>query len=451
MSVWSIIVAIIMLGLLVTIHELGHFWVARLLKIKAYEVSIFVGPKLVDWRKNDVEYSIRALPFGAYVRFTDFDENGNVVESDDPALLVNQPRWKRLIVALAGPFMNLLLGVLIFCVLFSVVGFATLEIGAVRPESQLEEALIREDVPFEFGDTILEVNGHRVLTAYDYMYETDRGALQSDPVVLTMRSHSTGDIYEIELVPVITERPMIGIVHYPDVDNKYNGWEVAEVSPSQNNGDPILEVGDYLTHVDGVSVADEDFNEHMDNLTSGDTMTLTYVRNGVVYEEECVKTMIAWANDRGPVLYSYRVTDLESFAKAIRTACSMPYTIINLSIKSISEVFRGQEEVYNMVSGPIGMTSVVSEYVDDVDDSFYEKTVNIVQMAGIISIGLMFTNLLPIPGLDGNQLILIIVEMIMGRKLSKKSENAINAVGFVLLIALVIFAFASDIIRIILE
>ena len=79
MSIWSIIVAIIMLGLLVTVHELGHFWVARLLKIKAYEVAFFIGPKLIDWRKNDVEYSIRAIPFGAYVRFTDFDEKGEVI------------------------------------------------------------------------------------------------------------------------------------------------------------------------------------------------------------------------------------------------------------------------------------------------------------------------------------------------------------------------------------
>ena len=74
MSAWSIIIAILILGVLVTVHELGHFWVARLLKIKAYEVAIFVGPKLVDWRKNDVEYSIRAIPFGAYVRFNDLTQ-----------------------------------------------------------------------------------------------------------------------------------------------------------------------------------------------------------------------------------------------------------------------------------------------------------------------------------------------------------------------------------------
>ena len=72
----------------------------------------------------------------------------------------------------------------------------------------------------------------------------------------------------------------------------------------------------------------------------------------------------------------------------------------------------------------------------------------LIVICGIISIGLTFTNLLPIPGLDGVQIILIVVEMVIGRRLSKKAENVINVVGFFLLIALVIFAFASDIIRI---
>ena len=87
----SIFIVIIMLGLLVTVHELGHFWVAKLLGIKAYEVSIFVGPQLFHWKgKDGVEYSIRAIPIGAYVRFTDIDEEGNVIESDDPDLLIKR-------------------------------------------------------------------------------------------------------------------------------------------------------------------------------------------------------------------------------------------------------------------------------------------------------------------------------------------------------------------------
>ena len=451
MSIWSIIVAIIMLGLLVTVHELGHFWVARLLKIKAYEVAIFVGPKLIDWRKNDVEYSIRAIPFGAYVRFTDFDENGEVIVSDDPNLLINSPRWKRLLVSLAGPFMNFMLGVVIFSVLFSLTDYATLEVGGIRPGSQLAEVVINETAPFDIGDEVLKVNGNRVMTAYDYLYEVDQGISKTETCVLTMRSHITGDIYEMELVPQIEQRPMIGITSYPEIDERYNGWEVMEVSESQNNGDPILEIGDYLVAVDGKSVADEDFVDYLNNLTEGDTMRLTYVRNGVEYEEDCIKTLMTYANDRGLMLYSYEVTDFSTFLGALKAACLMPYTVVNVSIKSIGDVFEGHEEVYNMVSGPIGMTAVVSDVVDDVDDSYMEKFVTVVQMAGIISIGLVLTNMLPIPGLDGVQVILIVVEMIMGHPMSKKAENVINVAGFVLLICLALFAFASDIIRIILE
>ena len=118
-----------MLGVLATLHELGHYWVARLLKIKVYEVSIFVGPKLLRWKHKDVDFSLRLIPVGAYVRFTEIDEEGNAVESKDPDLLVNQPRIKRLIVALAGPAMNLLLGMLIFVIMFWFTGFTSTDIA----------------------------------------------------------------------------------------------------------------------------------------------------------------------------------------------------------------------------------------------------------------------------------------------------------------------------------
>jgi len=450
-SFWSILVVLLMLGVLVTIHELGHFWAACLLKIKAFEVSIFVGPSLINWKRKGVEYSIRALPFGAYVRFTDIDENGNAVVSDDPDLLVNSPRWKRLLVALAGPFMNMLLGVIIFTILFCIIGFTSLNIGLVRPGSQLETTLTTTETEFELGDTIVKVNGNRVFTYLDYYYEIENGVSGLDEVTLTMKSSSTGELYDLTLTPATDTKPMLGISHYDTTDNKYNGWEVIEVYDTQNNGDPVLKIGDYLTEVNGKSVADEDFNEYFSSLDEGDTMILTYIRNGVEYEEECVMTMITYTNERGIVLYSYDVNSVSTFLGAFKTAALMPITVVNVSVKSIGDVFEGEEEVYNMVSGPVGVTSVVSEVVDDVDDSAAVKALNVLQLAGIISIGLMFTNMLPIPGLDGIQVILIVVEMIIGHPLSRRSENVINVVGFVMLICLVLFALASDIIRIILE
>ncbi len=447
MSVWSVLVALLMLGVLVTVHELGHFWAARLLKIKVYELSIFVGPKLLNWKRKGIEYSIRALPFGAFVRFTELGEDGKVKNPNDPNILINQHRWKRLLVALAGPVMNLILGVLLFAAVFTLTGFSTLEVDRSVAGSQLEEVTGR----FQYGDEIIRVNGDRVLTAYDYMYEEDKGVCPADPMILTMRSHSTGEIYEIELIPEIEERAMIGISHSVEIDPVYNGWEIYEVSEYQNNGDPVLEAGDYLTAVNGVSVTEDIINDYLENLDDGGTMRLTYIRNGVEYEEDCIRTVMVYTNPRGPLFRTCRVTDFPTFIRTVKTACLMPYTIINVSIRSIGDVFEGEEKVYNMVSGPVGLTTVVSETVDDADDSVDEKVVSLFQMAALLSIGLMITNFLPLPGLDGNQLVLIIVEMALGHKLTKKRESVINTVGFVMLVCLMVFALASDILRIILD
>ena len=425
MNVWSIVVVIIMLGVLVTIHELGHFWVASLLKIKAFEVSIFVGPKLLHWRHKDCDFSIRCIPFGAYVRFTDIDE--------------------RLLVALAGPFMNVVLGVLIFAVLFWVTGFTSLDIGTTPRGSQLSSQ------EYTVGDHIVAVNGQPVYTYLDFYFAVDNEVRKIDPMTVTLKSAETGKKYDVTLTPETKSRPMLGITTYQTTDNKYKGWEILNVDEKQNNGKPVLKIGDYLVAVDDKPVADEDFLEFLDTRNEGDTMKLTFVRNGVTMEKDCIKTMITYANDRGLRILSYNVDSPARALRAFGYAAKMPMAVVILSYKSISNVFEGKEEVYNMVSGPVGVTTVVNDVVGDVDDNVGDKIYMLIVISGIISIGLTFTNLLPIPGLDGVQIILIIVEMVIGRRLSKKAEGVINVVGFFLLIALVLFAFASDIIRIFVE
>ncbi|MCQ2515989.1 MAG: RIP metalloprotease RseP [Saccharofermentans sp.] len=448
---WSIVFIIIILGVLCTVHELGHYLVARSLGIKAYEVSIFVGPSLVNWRHNGVDYEIRSIPIGAYVRFTDVDEEGNPVSSDDPSELVNSPRWKRLLVALAGPFMNLVLGFILFVCLYSFTGYGSLDIADAMYDSQFYNVLMEENQEVMTSDTLVAINGKRVFSYLEYSYEMYEGISSIDEVVLTIKSQSTGELYDLTLTPEISTRPMLGITHYPEVNEKYNGWEVIEVNESQNNGHPVLQVGDYLTHVNGISVASEEFEEFFYSMNEGDAMELTYIRNGVEYTSPCVKTMITYANQRGVIFYSYRVTDFKTFIGAVKTAAVMPISIIRLSVSVIQDAFEGQVEAYNVVSGPVGMTSAVVEVVDDVDTSKADKAITVLTLAAFISVGLVFTNMLPIPGLDGIQLILIIIEMIIGHSISKKTENIINGIGFCILIALVIFAFTSDIIRIILE
>ncbi|HPQ31691.1 MAG TPA: RIP metalloprotease RseP [Saccharofermentans sp.] len=442
-SFWSILVVVLMLGILVTVHELGHLWAALLLRIKAFEVSIFVGPKLIAWKsKSGIDFSLRAIPMGAYVRFSEFDEEGKVIESEDSALLINQPRWKRLLVALAGPIMNVLLGVIIMMVMFCTFGFATTNIYKAYEGTQLYECDYNE------GDSIVAINGERVFSYLDIQYELGNGQSQHDNMVVTLKDNETNEQYDITLTPEFTTKLLIGFSHYDDTDNKYNGWEIISVEENQNDGDPFLEIGDYIVAIDGIPVTDPEVVERLNSTGEGSSVLIEYVRNGVTYEQESVRSMMTYSNDRGISLEAGKVKSFGSFFEALKTAISMPLSIFNISFRSIGDVFEGHEEVYNMVSGPVGITTAVSDVVDNVDHSVMSKLKNILFLSSIISIALCFSNLLPIPGLDGIQIVMIVVEMIIGRPVSDNVEKLLTAVGFIVLIGLMIFAFASDIIRI---
>ena len=440
----SIIIVILMLGVLASLHELGHFWVARLLKIKVYEVSLFVGPKLIRWKHKGVDFSIRLFPLGAYVRFNEVDEEGYVKQSNAPELLVNQPRYKRLIVSLAGPLMNMILGVLIFAGIFCFTGYVGLNIG--NPVDGAQTAAV--STGYTVGDKIEKVNGHKVFSSYDLMFELDSDDNTKD-MVLTLRSKDTGKTYDITLSPVIRKRPMLLItVESMAEDSEHEGWLVHGVEPEQNGGNPILKEGDYVTHVDGVYVEDEKFDEYMYSLT-GDEVTVTYIRDGVTYNEPLKPEFVDVATPRGIVLTQNNVHSAADVPGAFGYAAKMPLTIAVLTIRGTKEIIAGKVKAYNLVSGPIGITTMVNEVVQDERDTLADKVYMLVMLSAIISIAIAYSNLLPIPGLDGIQIILIAVEMIIGRKLSEKAEGILTIVGFVLIILLLIFAFVSDILRII--
>ena len=440
----SIIVVLIMLGVLATLHELGHFWVARLLKIKVFEVSIFVGPKLITWQHKDVKFSIRMIPIGAYVRFSEIDEEGYVVKSDDPDLLINQPRFKRLIVSLAGPVMNLLLGFMIFFAMFWATGFVSTDIGMPIEGTQTYEVASE----YTAGDKITKINGNRVYSSYDLYFELD----SVDPasvMTVTLKSKETHKSYDIELTPVVRNRAMLLItVESTNTENEYKGWHVYSVEEEQNNYNPVLQAGDYVTHINGISVADEGFDDFIYNVTD-EILTVTYVRDGKTADVEIAPKYVETATSRGIVLASYKIDSPAHFFYALGYAAKMPATIGNITVRGIKDIIAGREKAYNLVSGPIGITTMVNDVVKDEQDTVGDKIYVLIMLSAVISIALAFSNLLPIPGLDGIQIIFIVVEMVIGHKLSEKAESRLTIVGFVMIILLLILAFISDILRII--
>ncbi len=146
-------VAIIVFGLLVLIHELGHFTVAKLVDIKIHEFAIGMGPKLLQTKKGETTYSIRALPLGGYVKMEGEDE-----ESDDLRSFNNKPVWARIAVIFAGPFMNFILAIGLFSIIFYFIGTPTTKISEVIPQSPAQH------VGIQSGDIIHSINGEKMDT-----------------------------------------------------------------------------------------------------------------------------------------------------------------------------------------------------------------------------------------------------------------------------------------------
>lgn len=440
----SIIFVVLMLGVLASLHELAHFWVARLLKIKVYEVSLFVGPKLLSWKHKDVKFSIRLIPIGAYVRFNEIDEEGYIVESDNPDLLANQPRFKRLLVSIAGPLMNLILGILIFFVMFLSLGYSTMKIG--NPIDGAQTSVVASE--YTPGDKIQAVNGVKVYTSFDLSFELD----SDDPgevMTLTLKSQETGEKYDIELTPEFYRKPMLLIyVKTSDMEER-EGWLVDSVDPDQNKGNPVLAAGDIVTHINGKSVDDADFDEYLFNMEEQEYLTVTYIRDGVTSDVQIAPEYVDYVTTRGIRILPQTVDSPASFFEALGYAAKMPASIGNITIRGIKQIISGKEKAYNLLSGPIGITTMVNDVVKEEEDTTAEKLTTLIMISAVISIALAFSNLLPIPGLDGIQIVFIVVEMVIGHKLSDKAERRLTVAGFIFIILLLILAFISDILRII--
>lgn len=162
MTILYIIVAILVFGIIIIIHELGHFTVAKLCGIKVNEFAIGMGPKIVSWGKNETKYSLRALPIGGYVAMEGEDD-----DSSDPRAFRHRKVWQRLLVVLAGAFMNLVLGFVILVIIT-----ATSDAIVSTTVAQFyEEDATSHLTGLEVGDKIVSVNGMKVYTDTDISYQ----------------------------------------------------------------------------------------------------------------------------------------------------------------------------------------------------------------------------------------------------------------------------------------
>jgi len=423
----GVIVGLLILSIMMIVHEAGHYLTGRKLGFTIEEFSIFMGPVLFSFEKNNIKYSIKLIPIGASVRFAgEFDDE----QATDPGHFFNRPWWARAIVIATGPALNLLSGVLAFLIMFLSFGYSLPIIAAVPEGTPAEAAGV------QVGDRVLRMNGKPIRTTLDYS-GNELFLSPDEPVELELKSPD-GSIRTVVLEPMYRDVYRLGIT----IRQQDDGTIVIEsVEPDSNQGNPVLKPGDILISAGGVSAQDMAAFSKAVEASAGRPIEVRIIRDGREMTVQTVPTLYHDWVDRGIVF-----TATKAVGPAIGQSFQWCWSIIKVTVRSIGEMFSGAIRPQDTLSGPVGVVTMISDVVTQ-EQPLSMKIFQLLWMFAIISVSLGFMNLLPIPPLDGNHLILIAIEAIRGRRLSLKVQNLIGMIGIIIIILLALAGFLFDIMR----
>ena len=344
----NLIYFIIILGVIVLVHEFGHFIFAKMFGIYVYEFAIGMGPRLFHWKskKGETEYSIRAIPIGGFCSLAGEDlDNDDKIKIPSDRRLQSKPAWQRFLVMFFGAGNNFILA---FILLFVI----ALGWGATTSKPIISELVANnpaEQAGLEVGDTILKINGHKIKSSDDvsiYLQVEDK----SKPITFTIKR-----------------------------DGKETNIDVK----------PIKE------EVDGNTI----------------------YRVGIV--------------SKGEVKYG--------FVASIQFAFTKMDSLFRQMVITFKGLFTGGLSI-NQLSGPVGIYNIVGEQANHGFE-------NILYLIALLSVNVGFINLIPLPAFDGGRILFLIIEKIKGSPVKPETENKIHTIGFILLLALMIYITFNDILK----
>ncbi|HKE93381.1 MAG TPA: RIP metalloprotease RseP [Povalibacter sp.] len=448
---------VVAIGILVAVHEFGHFWVARRLGIKVLRFSIGFGKPiwLRSLGRDPVEYAIGAIPLGGYVKLLD-EREGSVPAADLHRAFTRQPVWKRIAVLLAGPALNLIFAVLLYWVLFTA-GVPTLKpiVGDVAPDSIAGRAGLR------YEDTILSIDGKPVGTMESAMVGTLNALIDDGNISMRVRGidgserdviMQTGE-QRRALTQADTMLAGLGFDFWrPRMPAVVGGFgEHPETSAARKAG---LKEGDRIVKFDGQPVADFQQLVRLVEPSGNRTVTLEIERQGQVLQvpvtiaEESVKGKrvgrLNVLSGGEPIPGSIGPQDMQAVEKygpaaAARQAVARTWEMSVLTLRIVGRIVTGDVSLKN-ISGPIAIAETTGFAVRQGPRSF-------LQTLALISISLGVLNLLPIPILDGGQVVYQLAELVKGKPVSERAQLFGQQVGIAVLILMMSLAFYNDIAR----
>ena len=448
---WQVAGFILGVSLLVAVHEYGHYWAARRLGFKVLRFSIGFGPAL--WKRvagdDRTEYVVAALPLGGYVKLLD-EREGPVPDGDLPRAFTRRPPWQRILVLFAGPAFNFAFAILVLWGMLWALGSPEVRpvVGRIAPDSMVAQAGLRAE------DEILRLGGREVSSQGEVLFGLV-DAMSDDGVArFTVRSKG-GAVRDLELRVedpearlVLTEPAAlmrgIGLRFWSPAAPPRLG-RVLPGGPAAEAG--LLE-GDLVTAVDGVAVADFAALAEAVNARPNRDITLRFRRDGAEREVTLrTSSEIVQGREIGririepspppPLPESMVVQRRFGPVGALVEGTVRAWDMTVLQAKMFGRMLLGQVSLKN-ISGPL----TIAEYAGSSARS------GLVQFLGflvVISLSLGFLNLLPIPILDGGQIVYQAIEWVKGSPLAERVQVAGQNIGIAMLLMLMGLALFNDV------
>jgi regulator of sigma E protease len=436
----TLVAGIVMLGILVFVHEFGHFCVAKLCGVKVLKFSLGFGPRLVSRKWGETEYMVCAIPLGGYVQMLgegggEEGEAAELTPEERRRSFAERPVSQRTAIVAAGPLMNLILPFLIlpFAFLFGVQVPAFLEqpacVGFVLEESE------GAAVGFRSGDCIVAVNEQRV----DSWSEANRALIDHAGSPLAFAVNRDGETATITLTPAdggLEGLQSLGLLPRQEA-------VVGGTSPGMPAEAAGIRAGDRIVEIDGTAISSWYDLKKVIRASEGRAQTFVVERDGQALP--LTVTPVRQETDGAEYLIGiipHQETVFRRYGPlaAVRAGAERTLDLIRLTLVFIQKLFAGHVST-KAIGGPITVVQVAGQAAQaDVS--------SILMVLAFLSIQLGILNLFPIPILDGGHLFFNLFELILRRPLSLRAREIAQQIGLVLLIMLMLLAFYNDIVRI---
>jgi len=440
---------IIVIGVLILVHELGHFAVARLTGVGVERFSIGFGPVLLRWRGKETEYCLSLIPMGGYVKMMGEEnpiEGGEALPYDPAKAFALKALWARFLIVFAGPGMNFVLAVVIFTLVFATFGRPVWPavVGRVADGSPAAAAGLKT------GDIGVEVDGRPVM----YWEDLERTLGESGGRPLTVRVKRGNAEQTVTITPrrKTTTDPIFGerrevwdIGAGPQLIPQISS--VLPDSPAQQAG---LQAADVVLAVAGQPVyTPEDLVEAI-RTRPGQPLPITVERDGKVLSLTVTPRAVTEKSpttgqettlgkiDAGIATKSVRFEPYGPLA-SVQHGVVRTWDVTMLTLKGFWKLVSRQIDSSN-IGGPIQIATEAGRQAK-------EGLGPLAIFTAFISVNLAVLNLLPVPMLDGGHLFFFLIEAVLGRPLSLKKREAAQQLGFVLLMLLMVYALWNDLNR----